>query len=45
MQPTTCELVSDGDALPVGQNSNGIDSTVARLSLGMKWMYRRVLAG
>ena len=27
------------------QNSNGIDSTVALLSLGMKWMYRRVVFG
>ena len=29
--------------VPVGQNSNGIDSTVARLSFGMKWMYHRVV--
>lgn len=27
------------------QNSNGIDSTVARLSLGMKWTYRLVVFG
>jgi hypothetical protein len=27
------------------QNSNGIDSTVALLSFGMKWMYRLVVFG
>ncbi len=27
------------------QKSNGIDSTVARLSLGMKRMYRRMVFG
>jgi len=25
------------------QNSNGMDSTVARFSLGMKWMYCQVV--
>ena len=35
------------NGMPAAQNSNGIDSTVARLSFGMnmKWMYRRVVFG